>query len=688
MNNEERTYQEAQSVFWVLALMILAIFVHIMLILFKESFGCPKELDHSLFLATVAQILGGIFAIVFTVSALALTIASDRYTPFLLKLYAHDKVIRQTTSMFLFGIIYMLVALSIEPFRLYGISLVAAFSIIAACLFLLMRLFRHTISYLNPTELISQIERDVVKLSYTSEDFVLRLQAIADVAVKASMRNEPRVSLESVEALRRIGESQSKTADEDSQLLDGFAKVQEQHLRLIEIALLNGQVDILDESFKVINFYLDQSACEGSLKYFMHVLDFCFQGYTMFLDKKSLYRLSLIGIMIECLRELSVDFQENEEKIVLMYLCLKEINQASHLADDDEGWSKFIYDLYDAFSIIFLSMNRGETSDDSAANKLIIEHSYALLQADQDHFEKMIVHDAKLIRDVFKEFLLIFQYLYDKSTKRNVFLDALVRMLVDINQQILKASLDELWVLQLKQLSHLDSRSHLLYLLPRGLRFIESDYTRHLTTNGFHQDADPAEFVREFKTILREIESRHQQDLFLELFDLKRILEPVPNKISVELYKRELEKQHGLIHSNLSAEFADYFRVVTKQIDATLQKLELHTTIFEAFFYIGSLATYYERYDYIEKMWRYANPHDADAIWIGITNLIEFDVSVLTQQMLLRMDRSRTIEGTHGSSTYVARYYLMAMAYALNHTKRNKSVYRPIPSPDQTSTAV
>ena len=66
------------------------------------------------FLGTIAQVLGGILAIVLSLSVLGVEIASDKYTPRLLSYYRNDKVTWLILICFVVCIVISVVAMGIQ----------------------------------------------------------------------------------------------------------------------------------------------------------------------------------------------------------------------------------------------------------------------------------------------------------------------------------------------------------------------------------------------------------------------------------------------------------------------------------------------------------------------------------------------------------------------------------------------
>ena len=682
-------YREAQLVFGVLAFTLLATFIHILFAILGESSSSPTNQTLSTFSGTTAQILAGIFAITFTITTLALAIASDRYTPFLLRFYAESNLTKVTMGVYFFGILYTLIGIAIPLFSIQ-LNFIFIISIVFGCFYLLVRLFQHTVNYLDPSQLILQIEADLEKITQINNYATRRIEAIGDIAVKANARNESRIARECAEALKRISPyiEVETTSDE---ILDnnGFFVLLQQYSRLVESSLASKQDDTLSTTLKILLDHLNTFANQDSQFQFNEIIQVCYRSYLLLLNDKHLFRIDLTMALILLLSSLNQDFQNNKKQIRTLCNLLCEISKASNEKKDSEQRERVFFDLYQEFSSVFsiaiqdapdplhAILEKTPLNETQQENRRIVEIIRTAVWNEGEYIKQLIEEEDNLQERTFRTFLTIittFKSAPSQNTHSSAtsFLRESLRVLIDINQQILKLDCSKLWSLQLKVFStDLRSSSFLYSRMPRGIATASTDYLKFWLQPSLHSTSNGQEnFIERFRKAV-ELAARKDDHSSLQRFNLDKILSPIPSEIRLAIYREELEKQHNFIRQNLPEEQQSYFDKLTKAIEEALGDIESQSLIFQTFFYIGALAVYFKRYNYIKRMWRYTDPHDADANWIA-TNLVQLDKSVLTAQLLQELQqRSKIIEDHHGSNRYVIRYYFLTLAYALNYTPRN-----------------
>ena len=161
------------------------------------------------FLGTVAQILAGILAIVFSISVLAIDISADKYTSQIFSFFSKDKITWTTFGVVLLCILISTIAMGIQtmPMRQWGF--LATSSAFTFCLLITLDYFRWVLWLLDPKNLAHLIRDEgiqaVQKDTEDNQDKLLNaVTSLGDVAIKALSREENAVVQVYIDALQAI----------------------------------------------------------------------------------------------------------------------------------------------------------------------------------------------------------------------------------------------------------------------------------------------------------------------------------------------------------------------------------------------------------------------------------------------------------------------------------------------------
>ncbi len=191
------------------------------------------------FLTTIAQVLGGVLAIVFSVSALAVAISSDRYTPRQFRRFASDR-----NTIFVFALVTLLIVTAVVAIALRwpmcrsGLAFSVAYFVM--CFVALAFYVQHILSLLDPrnvAESVLQKGLDAIR----KREFAGVNDAIGDlgdVAVKTFELGEENTSREYSAKLHELVTGMLREQDFDELQMNQFESLAiEQHYRVFQLAL-------------------------------------------------------------------------------------------------------------------------------------------------------------------------------------------------------------------------------------------------------------------------------------------------------------------------------------------------------------------------------------------------------------------------------------------------------------------
>jgi hypothetical protein len=158
------------------------------------------------FLGTMAQVLAGILAIVFSVSVLAIEISSDRYTPRLFSHFRNNPATWRALISLLVCTLLSVVPLGIQAIPMYQWGFLAMSWLFVLCLLTMVDYFMQTLWLLDPRNLAKRI-RDGVLQALRKQDRQKALDAITslgDIAIKAFERREDEITKKCLDNLQEI----------------------------------------------------------------------------------------------------------------------------------------------------------------------------------------------------------------------------------------------------------------------------------------------------------------------------------------------------------------------------------------------------------------------------------------------------------------------------------------------------
>lgn len=159
----------------------------------------------NLFLATIAQVFGGVLAIVFSVSALVITMIADRYTPQLVSKFAADRLTIITFLALLTCTLVALVSIGVSlPMYKWGFLGMVFF--VSFGLGLLAQYLHHALRLITPSTMSHLLSTDGLEaLKKQDDDRLFKvLSSIGDVVLKAIERGEEDIAGDYLRALHRI----------------------------------------------------------------------------------------------------------------------------------------------------------------------------------------------------------------------------------------------------------------------------------------------------------------------------------------------------------------------------------------------------------------------------------------------------------------------------------------------------
>lgn len=153
-------------------------------------------------LATTAQVMGGVLTIVFTISALAVTVVADRYSSQLLARVLSDRLTVTSFLVLLSITMVSIVAIGMEtPMYQAGFLGMVLFSCFGAGL--LIHFLFQTLLIINPGTLAQQLSKECITAlkSQDTDEFFRLVSSLGDIALKAIHRGEEEIATEYLKAL-------------------------------------------------------------------------------------------------------------------------------------------------------------------------------------------------------------------------------------------------------------------------------------------------------------------------------------------------------------------------------------------------------------------------------------------------------------------------------------------------------
>ena len=158
------------------------------------------------FLGTMAQVLAGILAIVFSVSVLTVEIASDKYTPRLFTLFIMSTATRLSLVSLLVCVLLSVIAIGVQASPMFQWEFLAMTWLFAFCLLTLPYYFQQTLQLLDPRNLAERIKGDGLRALRKKDEQMVggALTSLGDVAVKAFGRGEDEAVKRYLDALQEM----------------------------------------------------------------------------------------------------------------------------------------------------------------------------------------------------------------------------------------------------------------------------------------------------------------------------------------------------------------------------------------------------------------------------------------------------------------------------------------------------
>lgn len=159
----------------------------------------------NLFLATIAQVFGGALAIVFSVSALVVTMIADRYTHQLVSKFATDPLTIITFVALLACTLVALVFIGVS-LPMYKWGFLGMIFFVSLGLGLLAQYLFHALHLVKPSTMSLLLSKDGLDALRKQEDeaFFRVISSIGDVVLKAVERGEENVAEDYLRSLHRI----------------------------------------------------------------------------------------------------------------------------------------------------------------------------------------------------------------------------------------------------------------------------------------------------------------------------------------------------------------------------------------------------------------------------------------------------------------------------------------------------
>jgi hypothetical protein len=187
------------KLFWnPLSLVLVAAFAITLLVGVISSTPLTATLDHNaanLFLATTAQVFGGILAIVFSISALVVTIVADRYSHQLISKFTNDRLTRATFFVLLACAVVALLSINIS-LPMYQAGFLGMVLLTSVGFGLLLWYLAHALQLIKPETMAQLLIADGLEClrNQDNDGFFRVLSSIGDVTLKAFARQEDNIA--------------------------------------------------------------------------------------------------------------------------------------------------------------------------------------------------------------------------------------------------------------------------------------------------------------------------------------------------------------------------------------------------------------------------------------------------------------------------------------------------------------
>ncbi len=306
-------------------------------------------------LATMAQVLAGILAIVFSVSVLAVTIASDRYTPRLFSDFRNSPVAWLTFLALLSCLIVAVTSIGVQtiPMFQWGFLFMTWFFIF--CLLTLPYYFLHTLQLLDPRDLAERVKSKALQaLKKQDKQKVLEsITLLGDIAIKAFERKEDEITKKYLDTLQELqlalivpdSTPYPLTEEKDISLAQfGFgirSPILNQYSRIFKMAIVRNNEEFTRYVTLLLSVTIITLIEQGGST---EILKGIFQQYQEFIEtaieNKDFSRFSLILSLRDAISPHSYTKVFNEEYLPICLGALIKTNEIIIVHQDFELWKK------------------------------------------------------------------------------------------------------------------------------------------------------------------------------------------------------------------------------------------------------------------------------------------------------------------------------------------------------------
>lgn len=241
----------------------------------SRTFNNSVEIKY--ILTTIATVLAGILAIVFSISLFNIQIISEKYTTGILDYYAHDKIMRQFLYISLLTIFASISLLFVHKFLLeiiqyYLLLMIFTGVTISICLF--VKYFYRILELINPIKLAELLSDNCKKSieEQKEQDVKNIIISSGDIAIKSIKRHEEDIANKYIESLYTILEHyfmlyekypekykpSTDYACPDNERNNVFCYVLEEYYRIFKEAVLDKQENITREVISKLYYILDR----------------------------------------------------------------------------------------------------------------------------------------------------------------------------------------------------------------------------------------------------------------------------------------------------------------------------------------------------------------------------------------------------------------------------------------------
>lgn len=186
--------------------------------------------------------------------------------------------------------------------------------------------------------------------------------------------------------------------------------------------------------------------------------------------------------------------------------------------------------------------------------------------------------------------------------------------------------------------------------------------------------------IREYKYLALVSDYKKFEEIN-QKYNLARKLEDLENDTNVFRDEKELgkwlknfEKVQLLLDPFWSLEQREEAKKIEKEIQASITSMFKHKALLEVMFSIGSYCFFKEQFGYVQELWEYQQPEDADASWVG-HNIVPDDLNTLVNLYFEKGSIQRRPifwDDHHGSATYYKKYFLLSLVrLILRDQKKN-----------------